>query len=358
MLPASAFMRRLWGELPVYLYAALCGAIMLMLWHATGMSYDDGQTLTSFGIFEVCVLLMFGIDLIWALARQRPKAPLDFLRRRYLSRDAIMRIAIALPALSLCIVMIPIFSSLKAMIPLFTSYDWDPVFIAWDRAIFLGNDAWVVLQPLFGYPMVTAAFAALYHLWALLLYPGCIFMAAYPVVSDDLRRRFFLTYALAWSVVGGAMAIGMASVGPAFAAPLVGIDTFKPQIAYLHSANLQVPVMTVAVQDMLLDRFLAGDGSLGSGVSAMPSMHIAIATLFWLAMREIGPRAGRSFLGFLIVIWIGSVHLAYHYAVDGLISVIAIVALWKISAWLFTWWDRIPTPAFQPALRTKTVPAE
>lgn len=358
MVTASALIRRLWGELPVYLYAALCGAIMLALWHAKGMSYDHSQTLTSFGIFEVCALLMFGIDLIWALLRQRPKAPLDFLRRRYLSREVILRIAIALPALSLCIVMIPIFSSLKAMIPLFASYDWDPLFIAWDRAIFLGNDAWVVLQPLFGFPIVTAAFAAAYHLWALLLYPGCIFMAAYPAVSDDLRRRFFLTYAMAWSVVGGAMAIGMASVGPAFAMPLVGIDTFVPQMDYLHAANSQVPVMTVAVQDMLLDRFLAGDGSLGSGVSAMPSMHIAIATLFWLAMREIGPRAGRAFFGFLIVIWIGSVHLAYHYAVDGLISVIAIFALWKLTAWLFALWDGLPVPAVQATLRKKTVPAE
>ncbi len=358
MIWLNSILHRLWGELPVYLYSALCGAIMLVLWQANGMRYDHSETLASFGIFEVCALFMFAVDLFWGLGRHRPSAPIAFLRRRYLSSDALIRLGAALPALALCIVMIPIFSSLKAMIPLFTPYEWDATFIAWDRTLFFGADAWRVLQPIFGYPLVTAALAVMYHLWTLLLFPGCIFMAVYSAVSPDVKRRFFLSYAMAWSLIGGFMAIGFASVGPAFTMSLVGIDIFTPQMAYLHAANAEIPVMTVPVQDMLLERFHAADSSLGSGISAMPSMHVAIAALFWLALREVNARAGKFFLGFLIIIWIGSVHLAYHYAVDGLVSLMAIWATWKISAWIFEQWDRLPHPTLQPTLRMKTAPAE
>lgn len=351
-------LKRLWGEMPVYLYAAVCGASVIALWAAHGIGYDHEQTTTSFTIFYTCALILFAIDLLWTLARHRPAAPIAFLRQRYFSAPSALRVLSALPALALCTVMIPIFSSVKSMIPLLATYDWDATFIAWDRAIFLGRDAWVVLQPVLGHPPVTAALALAYHLWALFLYPGCIYFALYPAVDHTVRRRFFLSYALCWSLVGGAMAVAAASVGPVFAEPLAGIDTFAPQMAYLHAANTQIPVMSVPVQDMLLARFSASDGSFGSGISAMPSMHVAIAALFWLALREVSPRAGRLFFAFFAVIWLGSVHLAYHYAVDGLVSLIAVWGIWRGSKYVFEAWDRLPFPLAQPALRTNTVPAE
>lgn len=355
---ASELLRRWWGELPVHIYAVLCGAVVMALWAAHGRGYDHEQTVVSYTIFYTCALMMFAADLIWSLLRHRPAGPIGFLRQRYLSREAGMNVLAGLPAIALCVVMIPIFSSLKSMVPLLAEYDWDATFIAWDRALFFGQDCWVVLQPLLGYPVVTAALAGAYHLWALFLYPGCIYFAFYTSVDPAIRRRFFLSYALCWSLIGGAMAVGFASVGPVFAQPIAGIDIFAPQLAYLHAANAQVPVMTVPVQEMLLARFSTGDGSIGSGISAMPSMHVAIAALFWLSLREVGPRAGRLFFAFFAVIWIGSVHLAYHYAVDGLVSLAAVWLIWRGSEYIYAAWDRVPFPTLQPALRTNTVPAE
>jgi hypothetical protein len=37
--------------------------------------------------------------------------------------------------------------------------------------------------------------------------------------------------------------------------------------------------------------------------------------------------------GFCAVILFGSVHLGWHYAVDGYFSIIATVAIWKIVGW-------------------------
>jgi hypothetical protein len=175
-------------------------------------------------------------------------------------------------------------------------------------------------------------------------------------IDNRLRRRFLLGFVLAWSLIGGVMATWLASYGPCFVGPLAGIPDFDAQMAYLRSANTQVPVLTLTVQDMLLERFHTAENGLGSGISAMPSMHVAMCYLFYLAVRELSPKLGRLALAFGLTIWIASVHLAYHYALDGVVSVLAVALIWKGCGALIDWWDaRLDRYA---ALRTNTVPAE
>ena len=83
-----------------------------------------------------------------------------------------------------------------------------------------------------------------------------------------------------------------------------------------------------------------------------------LATLFWLSVRRASPRAGKLFGAFVAAIWIASVHLAYHYAVDGLVAVIATYAIWRFVDWALARWDALLPRLVQPALRTNTVPAE
>ena len=358
MTALKAVIARWRGEIPLYAYAALCGAACVALMAARGVVYDPTQTWLSFRIFYTTAAIYFLLDICFRLVRDRPQHPLEWARDRYFSVRSMQLLLGALPALALCFSMIPLFSSMKSMIPLFTDYTWDATFIAWDRALFLGHDPWKVMQPVLGYPLITALIAAAYHAWVGFLYPGTIVMALLPSIPDDLRRRFFLSYALAWSVVGGLLATMLASVGPVFAQPLVGIDTFAAQIEYLRSANEVVPVMTLSVQDMLLERFHEDARGLGSGITAMPSMHVAISVLFWLAAREVSPKAGRILFWFMVLIWVGSVHLAYHYALDGLVSLVAMAAIWKAVPFVFRVWDRLALAQGQPALRTNTVPAE
>ncbi|TMM50267.1 phosphatase PAP2 family protein [Qipengyuania marisflavi] len=352
MRALTDLLRTYWAQIPLYIYVALCGALCLALWNAKGVAYDHEQTVVSFTMLYVFAIVMFFIDIVWRLYRDRPDHPLRWAKERYLSAHRARFLLRGIPAITICVVLIPLFSSLKSMIPLFAVYDWDATFIAADRALFFGRDAWQVLQPVLGYPAVTAALAVNYQVWFLLLYPGCMFFAFSETVSPDLQRRFFLSYALAWTVIGAFMATSLASVGPAFAEPLTGIDIFRDQMAYLRAADAQIPIITLTVQDMLLNSFHDDYRGLGSGITAMPSMHIAIATLFWLAMREVGPRAGRAFFWFMVVIWVSSVHLAYHYAVDGLVSFIAVMAIWKGVPFVFAWWDTVPAPhavRLQPA---------
>lgn len=348
----------LWGEMPIYLFA-LCGlATCVVLWRAYNVNFDPVSVVMNFQLFAGFLIFLGSPLLILRLIREKPDSPITWVFDHFRSSQWRRRILVSLPVLAICIAIIPAFSTIKSMIPLFTDYDWDATFMAWDRALLFGNDAWVLLQPLLGYPILTAGIAVIYHLWMLLLYAGILFMLWSGRVDYDTRRQFFLTYCMAWPIVGGAMATYFASVGPVFVEPILGIRDFVPQTDYLAAANDQIPIMVVSVQELLVESFQASDRGLGKGISAMPSMHVAICVLYWLAARQISPVLARFFFWFMIVIWIGSVHTAYHYAVDGLVSLIAVVALWWLAKGIFAAWDCLPVPFGQPTLRTNTVPAE
>lgn len=357
MGPKPSIMARITGDIPFLAAAAvLFGACALALGQH-GIFPDPAAILTNARLYLLSAMAIGVIIAVRLLWKHRPDQPTAFFRKQLAQPHTTKAALAGLPTLFVLIAMMPFFSTMKAAIPLFNAYSWDETFIAWDRALFGGYDAWEVLQPVLGYPVITAAMALLYQLWFLLLYPGCL-LFAFARIDESVRRQFFLTYLLSWTVVGGVMATMLASVGPCFAEPLLGNTTFAAQMAYLESANESVPVMTLTVQQMLLDWHSADANGLGSGITAMPSMHVAIAFLYWLAMRRVAPRWSAAFGVFFGLIWLGSVHLAYHYAVDGLVSVIAVAALWKGSAMVIGAWDKRLSPALQPTLRTNTVPAE
>ena len=131
------------------------------------------------------------------------------------------------------------------------------------------------------------------------------------------------------------MAVLLSSVGPVFyqKALLLTADQnpYHALMQYLYSANLQHPILVLDVQEKLWRAFI--DKAAGvpiSGISAMPSMHISTSVLFAL----VGYRANR-YLGialwiFAFIIFLGSIHLAYHYALDGYVSLMLTILIWKI----------------------------
>ncbi|MEO9463321.1 MAG: phosphatase PAP2 family protein [Marinomonas sp.] len=357
MMDRSRLTAKWVSEIPVYLASLVPVALCIALLTTKGIYPDAMPIWVNARLFLLSVTAMACIDATVQLVRHKPQSPIAHMKARYSSPTARYAFVAALPLLFMSIAIIPFFSKMKAAIPLFNPYSWDDTFVAWDQAIFFGKDAWEVLQPVLGFPIITAFLAVLYHLWMLLLYPGCLFFL-YANIDEKLRRQFFLSYALSWSMIGGVMATMLSSVGPVFLGPIMGDTRFDEQMAYLNAANEQIPVLTLGVQELLLEWHVEKTNGLGSGITAMPSMHCAIAFLFWLAMRKVSRGAGLFFGAFFAITWISSVHLAYHYAVDGLVSLIAVAIVWKLSGAIISAWDAYLARRVQPTLRTNTVPAE
>ena len=60
----------------------------------------------------------------------------------------------------------------------------------------------------------------------------------------------------------------------------------------------------------------------------MPSIHVSTALLFFLLWRRLSRLMGWAMGVFLVAILIGSVHLGYHYAIDGYVSIVLAGAAW------------------------------
>lgn len=289
--------------------------------------------LANIAAYAACWFLFAVAHGLLRLFKDRPDRPIGHLWQHEFGPDYRQRVREAWPLLLLAALFMPAFSAMKSAIPLFNDFSWDQTFIDWDLALH-GTDPWRLLQPVIGYPIVTSLISAAYHAWVLLIYAGTIYFTIY-IRDRALRARYFAAYFGIWTVVGAGLAIAFSSVGPCFVGPLLGNHHYDAQMAYLHKANESYPVMVLPVQQLLLDWQSQGSHGLGRGITAMPSMHVALAFLFFLAIRQVNRRLGHIFLAFLIVIIIGSVHLGYHYAVDAYVSLIVTAVIWFLCGRLF-----------------------
>lgn len=296
--------------------------------------------LNLFGYFAGWVLLA-SAHCLPRLYRDRPNRPIGHLWRHEFGPEYRQRFRQSWPILLIAVLFMPGFSAMKSAISLFQDFSWDATFIALDRSLH-GQDPWRLLQPLVGYPIITSLLSLAYHAWIFLLYAGTIYFTLY-VRDRTLRVRYFAAYFGIWTINGVVLAIMFASVGPCFVGPLLGNNHFADQMAYLHRANESFPVMVLPVQQMLLDWQMHGSHGLGRGITAMPSMHVALAFLFFLAIRKVNRTLGLLFFAFLVIIMVGSVHLAYHYAVDAYLSLIVTAVIWFLCGRLF----RAPVSAEQ-----------
>lgn len=230
----------------------------------------------------------------------------------------------------------------KTLIPVVHPFDWDETFMRWDRALFAGRHPWEILHPLLGYPAVTRFLDFAYSLWVPLVFIFWAGLLASSRVPAALRRRYWLATVLAWVGYGIVMATILSSAGPCFAPALF------PQIAteyqglnsYLAGLNEQHMLSSTIAKDFLWQSHINAASEPG-GISAMPSMHNVQATLFALAAYRIHRTFGHAMSLYAVLIFLGSIHLAWHYAVDGIVGVAAAVAIWQAARLL----NRIPAMA-------------
>ena len=225
------------------------------------------------------------------------------------------------------------FLTIKKNIPIAVPFAWDEAFMEIDRLMHFGVLPHEILAPLFNYPPVTFLVNVIYNLWFLVL-TAFFFWQGFRRDDSALRQQYLVSYLMTWAV--GTCIVGtlLSSAGPCFYGFVVnGGDPYAGLMAYLKQANEAYPIWAVPTQETLWRSHLAGDGDI-EGVSAMPSMHVATTILFFLCALRSGHRWLVWFTAvFAIGIFVGSIVLGWHYAVDGYAGALIALACWKFSGW-------------------------
>jgi PAP2 superfamily len=224
---------------------------------------------------------------------------------------------------------------LKIEIPVLHPFDWDVYFSNLDRQLHFGVDPWVVLQPLMGFDIVTTICNIFYGFWFFVMF-GALLWFGFQKQASELRTRFFLAYMLLWFVGGGLMALEFSSAGPAFYGQLgLPHDPYIGLNKYLLELNGRIPVWSVSAQKLLWDGYTHIRQPIG--ISAFPSMHNGTAFLIAIAFRPVSKTLSNVLFGFAAVIFLSSIHLGWHYAVDGYAS---------FGLALLCWWGARPAASF------------
>jgi len=284
------------------------------------------EWLAVLGRYVAAVFLFYGVRLFYGIARHRPESPFSYARARALEWRLPERFISVIPVLIALGAFLGFFGAAKSSIGMVNTYTADPMLAVIDARLHSG-DAWRLIQPLLGYPVVSHAINIGYHLWAGVLMVMTIFTVAY-IDRPRLRLQYLITFLLCWIVMGTVLATAIPSVGPCYYEYFYGDARFRPLMEYLRQANQLVSLPALDVQNQLLDWYKAGEHGRGRGISAMPSMHVSMACLFALFGWRISRFWGVAATIFLAVILIGSVHLGYHYAIDGYVSLLLTPLLW------------------------------
>jgi hypothetical protein len=260
-------------------------------------------------------------------------------------------------------ILLAAFNAFKQSILPLAGFGLDPLFAAWDRAIF-GVDPWQISHAFFSAPIATLVLSQAYHQYFLPMALG-VFLCAVLPGRPRLRTQYLLSFALIWILVGSVLAFLLPSAGGVFWGEFhPGPDPFRPLVdALARHQDLLVEAGHEGLgardfQLALAASFGGGDLAIGRGISAMPSVHIALAVQFACAAFALRPAFGWVAAAYGLLMWIASVHLGWHYAVDGMVAAIVTVPLWFGCGWLARRLHSIPLRPARLAAPSHPLPAE
>lgn len=286
--------------------------------------------------------LMLGVaacHVLWQtmrMARRREKHPISALLSTFDRKQAaVLCIGSILLASSLSF-----FGMLKPQLGQVVAFSADPLLAELDRII-LGSDAWRLVT-WFNH----TGMATIYHKgWFLWLAFVLFYLLKRPESPE--KDALLISYFMIWTIFGPLVHLILPAAGPVFYDDLGYGDRFVD----LYQAP-ESQVIAAYLWNGYVDKVFNPAG----GISAMPSVHLA--TMFWtiIVLRK------SAWVGLAVVytvyIFLGSIAIGWHYAVDGVAGGIGAVLCYALAAPSVEKWSQVMprarklTPVGAPAERT------
>lgn len=244
---------------------------------------------------------------LYRLWRANVANPLARLRSEF--RPAIMSFAPILSGVAILGLFLYSITFLKSMIPAVVPFWADELFAAMDRALFIDPQAMALaMKP------ILPAIGIFYGLWHAVHLGSILWVLHW---RSGNKARHILSYMLAWSI-GMTLAYIFSSAGPLFT------GAYDPATA---------PPSVRLAADFLWANYKAAGALIGGGISAFPSMHVALAAWFALVLKDRNlPLVG---LIYLAAIFFCSIILGWHYAADSAAGIgIALLADRLAGLWM------------------------
>lgn len=283
----------------------------------------------------LCVFIMRFYHIASYVKPERPVPALVKDIKQYLASKN--RMANGIPMVLIMMFFMYVFANVKAAIPVLNPLSWDAFLSGMDRTLHFGTLPWVWLQPVLGYAPITFLININYNLWFLVTWIMWVHFA-FADRPSELRTRFFLSFFAMWIFIGGVLAIWFSSGGPCFYGRLgLTPDPYADLMAYLRGVNDVLPIWALPMQDELWQGYV-DNSVIVRGISAMPSMHNGSALLFALAGYQVSRFAGHLLSAHAALIFIGSIHLGWHYAVDSYVAWALTLVIWFAVLPIARWW--------------------
>lgn len=237
--------------------------------------------------------------------------------------------------LSFISVVFSIYTTTKQSIPDIIPFYLDPFLVKADYYLHFKNHPWELTHKIFNNSVLSGILNLFYNLWFFFFWIFLIYFC-FSKNREILRKKSIISFLLCWVINGNILAILFSSAGPCYydnlyqdKAPFGALfEILNEQKIELLQNNHFLGIWSLNIQDLLWQSYISGSSSFGGGISAMPSMHVSVATLMALSLANISRILGLMGWLYLVIILIGSVHLGWHYALDGYVSILTTIVIW------------------------------
>ena len=205
----------------------------------------------------------------------------------------------------------------KSMIPHVTGYWADPLLANLDYRL-LGTDAWRLARS----PLFEQLYAQTYVSWFPITF-GTMGVLAFSGRDHSRILTLYLTVLIVGGTIGQYL---LPSAGPIFYERMGFGDRFQELVATNHPNYARFA-------DYLWESYTAAGADLGTGISAMPSMHVSMAIWTVIAARAIWAPLAVPAAIYALLIWLASITSGWHYATDGLVGLLVVAICYRFVVW-------------------------